>query len=74
MLDEIAHARVPGHRPKGHGREWVRNMRTAEKVAKEKKLTDLAKQINFHIGINKFFKKHDEKRFKRYLGERKLSL
>lgn len=67
MLDEISHARVPGLIPKGHDRAWVKNMRQAEKIAKEKKLTELAKEINFHIKINKLFKKHDEDELKRLL-------
>ncbi len=74
MLDEISHARVPGLIQKGHGREWVRNMRQAEKIAKEKKLTRLAKAINFHIRVEKAFKKHDEEQFKRYLEKEKKSL
>ena len=73
MLDEISHARVPGLKPKGHGREWVKNMRQAEEIAKKKEFTDLAKEINFHIKINKFFKKHDKEQVKRYWEKKSVA-
>jgi hypothetical protein len=35
MLDEISHARGRGFKTNGHGREWVKNMRQAERIAKK---------------------------------------